>query len=38
MPEAQGKITLWGVEVFLAVADEGDLRCCKTVGGQPFGD
>ena len=23
MPEAQGRVTLWGIEVFLAVAEEG---------------
>jgi DNA-binding transcriptional LysR family regulator len=36
MPEAQGKITLWGVEVFLAVADEGAISAAaKRLGVSP---
>ena len=36
MPEAQGKVTLWGVEVFLAVADEGAISgAAKRLGVSP---
>lgn len=36
MPEVQGKITLWGVEVFLAVADEGAISAAaKRLGVSP---
>lgn len=36
MPEAQGRVTLWGAEVFLAVADEGSISAAaRRLGVSP---
>ncbi len=36
MPEAQGRVTLWGIEVFLAVAEEGAISAAaKRLGVSP---
>lgn len=36
MPEAQGRVTLWGIEVFLAVAEEGSISAAaRRLGASP---